>query len=63
MSITTFNRGMDDCANGGFPNHKLMEKDRDYFAGWCYAEDIEGGAEERQRDEERQLRLTKGKRR
>ena len=41
MSIHSFNRGMDDCYVGKYPDDKKMLNDRDYFEGYCMAEDIE----------------------
>ena len=41
MSIYSFNKGMDDGSCGKLPNENRMLNDRDYFEGYCMAEDIE----------------------
>ena len=41
MSISSFNSGMDDGYCGKLPDEKKMLNDRDYFEGYCMAEDIE----------------------
>lgn len=41
MSIYSFNHGMDDGYSGKLPDEKKMLNDRDYFDGYCMAEDIE----------------------
>lgn len=41
MSIYSFNKGMDDGHFGKLPDEKKMLNDRDYFEGYCMAEDIE----------------------
>ena len=41
MSIYSFNNGLDDGYCGKFPDEKRMLNDRDYFEGYCMAEDIE----------------------
>ena len=45
MSISSFNKGMDDGHFGNLPDEGKMLNDRDYFEGYCMAEDIEAQRE------------------